>query len=468
MQYGDEIRFLAMLSAGDLGRDASHHWAFVPAARALLGTARTLGFEPTPHTTLQLVAALSAAWGLAASMLLVRCVGLPRRAALGAVLLLATTPAWLFFGRVGEVHALHFAAASTGLALIAACRLADPKARLPLTLVATALGCALLYPTHDSGLLLAPGFALLGAWVCGPELRLRHVVACAGAASLGLVAGMLFAAAQFELGLVEMITSNTTHVETDLRADRLRTFVGNVLVPYLALWPLVLLTLLRSRSKRRLALSAVVLLPMAFFSWWAVDERGAYLLGCAGATSALGAAALARLTPGRQALAVTALATLQLAFAIPQLTDRLTTPDDARNRARFATLGAAFAHDPAPKLVLTLDPSRQSPSARFWEVDEVALENPLQVAVESSFPVDRIEDVLFQSLDLGILVARMETQSLYLDRAYVQLELGPRAPYVAALEVALQRYFRVEELAAGQLWRLTPNPKLEALIKGRR
>ncbi len=151
--FGDGPYLVTVLArareAGEL--PVWRHVLYLPLALAL---AELLDLERS-DVACRLVSALSGGVLVGASYALVRR-SLPRLLAGAAALLIALSPAVVFFSTTVELHALHGAlSALVALALVAA----PPRLRAAVTL----LGPWILFLAHESSVLLFPGLLLIAA-----------------------------------------------------------------------------------------------------------------------------------------------------------------------------------------------------------------------------------------------------------------------------------------------------------------
>lgn len=237
-----------------------------------------------PLLALRCLSIVPAALACGFTFLLMRAFGAPLFGALVAALLLALSPSVWFFATTIEVHALLFGVVTfAGLVTLLA-----PWHRPALALALVAAVFPLLYLAHESTFVLGPGWVLLVQYArsrhggryswralllgVGPVLLVALLVSVAGAsvARFGSVLGIL------------------RDVDTQLDvpgyqpAMHDRSVLWNEwLLPLGVLVPLALLGARRLRSEawRAPAIGALVLLPLAFFTWWSVIERGGYFMG---------------------------------------------------------------------------------------------------------------------------------------------------------------------------------------------
>lgn len=223
--------------------------------------------------------------GVAAVFLLARALGATRRGALLGASLLALAPAHWFYATTIETHPLHVAA--VGIAALV-CVL-GPWTRPLLARGLSAAAFVLLYPTHMTGLLLAPGWPLLAR--AGRARRATPLPFARDVAllSLALVASLVFSIALanhlFGAGFVLLAgdAAPTRFLEQFTERFRLEALWSG--------WALALFLLLPTgawalaagepRGEARRALLTLILVPTLVLLWLSIPERGAYFLGSA-------------------------------------------------------------------------------------------------------------------------------------------------------------------------------------------
>ncbi len=304
--YGDGGGLVSMLASGEGHR--YHNVLYLPYLRAF--DALVPGDEPIRTATL--ASALAAALGCGATWLVARGLGAAREGAALATALAAVTPAVWFFATTVEVAAPHFAA----VALCAAIVLRAPWRRPWLALALVAATFPLLALTHQTAVLLGPGWVALVAYArarVAPPFGAAFVLGVVGPLLLAALVATLLAASWYRTGELALVDSTVTSV--------LDEYTG-IATPADFLWPgwmrplaLVLpLALAGAWTLRRepLALTALLVscaIPFAFFTWWwGVPENGAYFLGTLPFYAALVARAADALRPAaRRALFAVAL-----------------------------------------------------------------------------------------------------------------------------------------------------------------
>ena len=133
------------------------HILYLPAAYLLRD-----GLQPEdPIDSLRWLSIFGGALGVSGVFVLARSFGLTRARALFSALLAATTPAIWFFSTTIELHALHFATVTACACLVSRVSWSRPRLAGLLTLASVPL----LFWTHKSALLLAPGWLFLALHV---------------------------------------------------------------------------------------------------------------------------------------------------------------------------------------------------------------------------------------------------------------------------------------------------------------
>jgi hypothetical protein len=237
-----------------------------------------------PLLALRLVSVVPAALGCGFTFLLMRACGAPVFGALVAALLLALSPSVWFFGTTIEVHALLFGVVTfVGLVTLLA-----PWQRPALALCLVAAVFPLLYWAHESTFVLGPGWVLLVQYArtrrggryswpalllgVGPVLLLALCVSV-GTASLARFGSVL--------GILRDVDTQLDVPGYQPAMHGRSVLLNEWLLPLGVLVPLALLGARRlgREAWRPLAIGALVLLPLAFFVWWSVIERGGYFMG---------------------------------------------------------------------------------------------------------------------------------------------------------------------------------------------
>lgn len=243
--------------------------------------ARMIGFV-LPYADLlaglRWLSILGGALGVAGTFLILCAfVVRPARAMLVSILV-ATTPALWFFSTTIEVHAPHFAAVALGAALLATWS----RGRTALAM-ACAFTAPLLYLTHKSGVLLAPGWLALGlrAWQRGHEggasgLPRRGVVTLGLAIALGYGIGLLAGRSLLPAG--NSIDSTLAFIQ-HFRQGPSSVFWSEAVVLGLgALLPLAAWGLRGIPRNDAWVLGSLLLPSIAFFAWYGEGNRGGYFL----------------------------------------------------------------------------------------------------------------------------------------------------------------------------------------------
>ncbi len=237
-----------------------------------------------PLLALRLVSIVPAAAGCGFTFLLMLSFGAPLFGALVATLLLALSPALWFFGTTIEVHALLFGTVT----LVALVTLLAPWQRPALALALVAALFPLLFWAHESTFVLGPGWVLLVQYArarrggryswpallfgVGPVLLLALCVSV-GTASLARFGSVL--------GILRDVDTQLDVPGYQPAMHDRSVLLHEWLLPLGVLVPLALLGARRlgREAWRPLAIGALALLPLCFFAWWSVIERGGYFLG---------------------------------------------------------------------------------------------------------------------------------------------------------------------------------------------
>lgn len=290
-------------------RDDRSHWAGVEAAgffftpgywhhplQLMIASALGRWFDQlSPLAILRQLSSAPGAAGIALAYGLCRAWNTPRTAALIAALLLALSPAYWFFSTTIEVHALHGAC----VVLCACVTVCAPWRRPVLASLIVAIFLPLLFLSHQSALLLGPGFVLLSQlarWQStGRSFRLPTLLLCVGPLYLSsFLAAIVISAWLRGTPLAEFFSWSSHTVDRFSQGFVLQSVYDGWLQPLGALLPLAALALALQRLRGlALATTMVLVLPsMFFFLVWGMVERGGYTLGTAGFLCAAAATAL--------------------------------------------------------------------------------------------------------------------------------------------------------------------------------
>jgi hypothetical protein len=316
-QFGDSSLLYQEFAAHPDGGGYWYHALYMPAA-GLLG--RVLD-GLTPPQVLKALAAGCGALGAACAYVLARLWRAPPTAALLAAALLALSPGYWFFATTVEVHTLH--AVCVGLCALAV--LAAPWRR---PLVAAALAaCTLpiLFPSHQSALLLGPGFVALAQHARSlrglAPLRWRTLLLGVGPMYLaGMLAGIPLAAWLCRRPVTGLLGGTHVALEEFQQGFSVGDTWTGWLQPLGLLLPIALAGVFGGRFARwSLAAPLAFVLPSAlFFVLWGLPERGGYTLGSSMFLVVLAAAGLSRPGSGARWLGALALAA-QAAWAFTAL-----------------------------------------------------------------------------------------------------------------------------------------------------
>jgi hypothetical protein len=288
---GDGAGLATFYARGDR---VAYHFLFLPACRLVAPLAF---WSSDPIEPTRLVSALAYGAGAAFAFLLARDLGAARASALAAALLLASTPAALFFGTTVEVHALHLATVGGAAWLV----LRLPWRRPALALPGAAALLALAFWAHQLAVLLLPGWLAWCAFAArraGRALSPRFVL---GVAAPAFFAGLLAASA-----LANRLRHGSFVPSADHELSILSQFArpegawrfawDGWLRPLAFLLPAALAGFARGGFEpgARRALALLIGLPTLFLFAWGVSEYGGYTLGHAAFLAVLAARALPR------------------------------------------------------------------------------------------------------------------------------------------------------------------------------
>lgn len=261
-------------------RELHTHVLYLPVCDLVAGV---LGAQD-PLLALRLVSIMPAALGCGFAFLLACACGAPLFGALVAALLLALSPALWFFGTTIEIHALLFGTVT----FVALVTLLAPWQRPALALALVAALFPLLFWAHESTFVLGPGWVLLVQYArtrrggryswpglllgVGPVLLLALFVSV-GTASLARFGSVL--------GILRDVDTQLDVPGYQPAMHDSSVLWNEWLLPLGVLVPLALLGVRRlgRETWRAPAIGALVLLPLAFFVWWSVIERGGYFMG---------------------------------------------------------------------------------------------------------------------------------------------------------------------------------------------
>jgi hypothetical protein len=382
--YGD-APLLVQAYARYLGGEGQWgHVLYLPAARALQG----LVSPPSFVDDLRLLSPLGVALAAGCALLLARVWGASRPAACAGALLFALAPGPWFFATTVEVHALH-AACAGACALLA---VLVPWRRGLWAALIVAASVPLLFLSHQSGVLLGPGFVLLSGWArersgARPFTRAELWLVVAPlylAAFLGAVA---YAAGSLENSVGGFLGGTNATIVTFERGFALHGAREGWLVPLGLITPLVLWAVVARRLRGpKLAVLLLLVVPsFAFFVLWGVPERGGYALPSALFLAAAGAAAFDVPTRARWALPV-------LAVAIQAVLGWTTTRsfDEPHWRERNALRSAGVSEAlPDGGTLISINVHNQFIEFQLGNVHEISLYDVFAVAVRDDIGPER-------------------------------------------------------------------------------
>lgn len=260
------------------------HVLYIPVVHALAGILGSLD----PLAPLRAASFLGGGAGVAGTYLLARWFGASPWRAVFAAALAGATPAIVFFSTTIEVHALHFGAVS----LCAHALLRAPWKRFgPSVLLAIAL-VPVLYLTHKSAALLAPGWLALHARerATGIATGQRELLLLGGAIAAAFVASMIFGA--------WLVPERNSIAETLNFVERFQQgvspeFLREAIVVGLGfMTPLAAIGLLRTSARERLVFAAILVPVLGFFTWYGEATRGGYFVSILPFLAVLAARAL--------------------------------------------------------------------------------------------------------------------------------------------------------------------------------
>lgn len=266
-----------------------HHVLFLPVARLFAALAPGL----SPLRELHLLSALAGGALVGATYLLARVLGAERRSCAVAALLAGCAPGAVANATWIEVHALHAAVVACGAAAVLAARGGG------VALALAAAGYALAYGTHQSGIVLGLGFTALVAWAAERRGERVALPRLAGAAAVLLAAGV----GAMALGTLWRTGALDTGIGDAAEFTGRWQAVGSMGAALWEEWalplgialPLGLAGLATGVGRRALVCCAGLAgVPLAFFAWYGIVERGGFLLPGLPLYAALAARALDR------------------------------------------------------------------------------------------------------------------------------------------------------------------------------
>lgn len=418
---------------------------YLPLARALdaVGSFERFG-------ALRWLSSGCAAVGLGGTFLVARAFGARRDGALVATLLLGASPALVFFATTVEIHAVHFAA----VALVACVTLFAPWQRPALALALTALVFPLLYWTQQTAVLLGPGWLLLvqvaRTRVAAP-FRWTTLVFVVGPVLLTALFGALgVAALQRGVSLLDVIRLPLEQVETQLEMPLAGSAWWNEWIrPLGVLVPagLAACCVLRARSFEKLAIGALLLPGIAFFSWWGVCEDGGYFLSTDPFLVALVGLGWNRFGGSKGA----SLLAIPLLFLQGSLSYQKVHAYDSRYdvEERMRLLGETIEEEEGSVLFVAL--SDYAPSARLWmpELDELLLWSNLSNQVRIQGRLLEPREVLDAFVLPYLAHAFNEHERVLVELAYRNQRGRPTDPLLrdlmAGVMAGVRERYRVEE-----------------------
>ncbi|MBK9388043.1 MAG: hypothetical protein IPN34_24765 [Planctomycetes bacterium] len=235
-----------------------------------------------PVQVLRSMSAAGAAAAVSGSYLLCRSFGAARGSSALATALLAVAPAWWFFATTVEVYPPHVALVVCGALLV---REAPRRASL-FPLVSGVLAYPLVFLSHQTGILLLPGWAALilrSQRERGRATTLVGALAVCAALALALATAIALGNAMrgdgFQLATASSSgTIERFHVLMPMHVLREGWFGGLGLLGVLALGACFARVGVGARD---LEAALLVLPSLAFFLWWGPIEKGGYFLATA-------------------------------------------------------------------------------------------------------------------------------------------------------------------------------------------
>lgn len=367
-QYGDAALLVQAFLRYLDGLGQWGHVLYLPTAKLLDSV---LALE-SPVEALRLLSSLGAAASAGCVYLLARLWGARAPSSVVATLLFAFAPGPWFFGTTVEVHALHTACVGvcTLVALLAPWR----RGLAAALLVSAAI--PLLFLSHQSGILLGPGFVLLARWG-----RLQSGARAFSPFELWLVLAPLFlaslvgaialAAGWLDSSIPMFLGGTGDTVQTFQSVLDLDAVWGGWLVPLGAITPLFLWALVsrRLRGAGLVALLGLLVPPFLFFVVWGLAERGGYAMPSAMLLAAAGALALETPLRARWAIAG-ALLVLQVALGWTLIRGFDEPRWRERNELRRAGVAEAL---PDGGALISINVHAQSIEYQLHRVHEVSL-----------------------------------------------------------------------------------------------
>lgn len=274
--YGDGPGLVTFFVEGS--GQAYHHVLYLP----VLGLLRELAPWAGPLAAPGLASVFGGALGAGGAFLVARAFGSGRQASAAAAVLAGLSSVGLFFSTCVEVYAVHLGA----VAVCAVVTLYGGWDRPARALLAAALFFPLMYWTHSIAALYGPGWVALAA-----HARSRRGPPLGRARVLFVVGPVLLAALLSAMAIATLYRSGRLGLDIGREAEIVALFEGvhsylaflrsGWLVPLGLLVPLAAIGAWRMRAEplALFALGALVLLPLAFLTWWSVPERGGYVLG---------------------------------------------------------------------------------------------------------------------------------------------------------------------------------------------
>jgi hypothetical protein len=400
-----------------------------------------------PVHVLRLLSATGAAAAVAGSYLLCRSFGAARGASALATALLAVAPSWWFFATTVEVYPPHVALVVVGALLVREA----PRGAARAPLAWGVLAYPLVFLSHQTGILLLPGWAAL-------ILRAQHergrATTPAGALAVCVALGLALAAA---IALGNAMRGDGFQLATASSSGTIERF--HVLMPMHVLregWlgGLALLGLLalgacfaRVRVGARDLEAALLVLPsFAFFLWWGPIEKGGYFLATAPFLAAWTASRLGVSEARRPPLALRWCVAALLVAAQAALALRgLRAHDDGMYPERRVV--AVRSALPRGGVLLSADGVAPDIAIQLRDVREISLLHFMPYVLEQRPEPRRFaEQMILPSV--SALVASEPAVALDLSYRRHPGEFALGLPYLDGLEEVLAERFRVRRVEA--------------------
>jgi hypothetical protein len=440
--YGDAPLLVQFYRRYLEGQGQWGHVLYLPSARALLWL-----LSPESYVdSLRFLSGLSGALAGGCALLLARLWGASRPAACAGALLFALAPGPWFFATTVEVHTLH-------AACVGACALVTllaPWRRGLLAALMVAATIPLLFFSHQSGILLGPGFVMLSGWArersgARPFTRVELWLVIAPLYLAAFLGAIAIAAGSLGNSLFGFLGGTNATIVTFERGFELYGAGEGWVQPLGLITPLVLWAVLarRVRGPQLAALAMLVVPSFSFFVLWGVPERGGYAMPSALFLAAAGAAAFDVPKRARWALPMLAIA-IQAALAWTMIRSFDEPYWRERNELRRVAVDEAL---PDGGELISINVHNQFIDFQLRSVNEVSLYDVFAIAVHEGVAperfVERSEPIL------SPLLASTRGMALDLEGRNFIAEKAPHLlPYADALEAWLHERCEFEPTLA--------------------